>query len=138
MKRNLIGIFMNIIVLRHSAEKVKSEGKRDVVTASQLEHATGYALNRAQLSSIKPNHTAYIIDRDNGLAFTGEIVSISERLVPRRNGSLERRQDFVLNNVQSSHFEDVPFIKGWETQRGVKVMSKVDFENVLNSSSVRI
>ena len=35
---------MNIIVLRHSAEKVKSEGKRDVVTASQLEHATGYAL----------------------------------------------------------------------------------------------
>ena len=125
---------MNVIVLRHSADKVKTEGKRDVVTASQLEHATGYALNKVQLASIKPNHRAYIIDRDNKLAFTGEIVSISERLVARRNGSLEGRQDFVLDNVQKSNFVNVPFVKGWETQRGVKVMSKAHFDYLINNS----
>ncbi|PSU19938.1 hypothetical protein CTM97_18545 [Photobacterium phosphoreum] len=70
---------MNILVLRHSAEKVKNEGKRDIITASQLGNATGYA----------------------------------------------------LKNVQASLFIDVPFIKGWETQRGVKVMSKIEFDKAL-------
>ncbi|MGL5757615.1 hypothetical protein [Plesiomonas sp.] len=123
---------MNVIVLRHSAEKVKTEGKRDVVTASQLEHATGYALNKTQRSSIMPNHIAYIIDRDNELAFIGKIVSISERLFTRKDGSIEKRQDFVLDNVRNSHFVDIPFVKGWETQRGVKVMSKTDFDSVFD------
>jgi hypothetical protein len=119
---------MNILVLRHSAEKVKNEGKRDIITASQLENATGYALNKNQIASIKEKDSAYIIDRDNGLAFLGEIVSISERLVKRKDGSRERRQDIALKNVQASLFIDVPFIQGWETQRGVKVMSKIEFD----------
>ena len=126
---------MNILVLRHSAEKVKNEGKRDIITASQLEDATGYALNKNQIASIKEKDSAYILDRDNGLAFLGEIVSISERLVKRKDGNLERRQDIALKNVQASLFIDVPFIKGWETQRGVKVMSKIEFDKAFINSN---
>ncbi|MCD9518334.1 hypothetical protein [Photobacterium phosphoreum] len=126
---------MNILVLRHSAEKVKNEGKRDIITASQLEDATGYALNKNQIASIKEKDSAYILDRDNGLAFLGEIVSISERLVKRKDGNLERRQDIALRNVQASLFIDVPFIKGWETQRGVKVMSKIEFDKAFINSN---
>ncbi|MBO9497580.1 hypothetical protein J7438_26350 [Thalassotalea sp. G20_0] len=122
---------MNILVLRHSAEQVKLKGKRDVVSASQLEHATGYALNKFQLASTSVGDTAYIIDRDNHLAFIGKISSITERFVTLKNGRSDRRQDLKLTNVKSCKFVDVPFVKGWETQRGVKVLSNTDFYNIV-------
>lgn len=124
---------MNILVLRHSAEQVKQKGKRDAITASQLEHASGYALNKSQIIATKVGNSAYIIDRTNGVAFIGEITSITERFVTLKNGRQDRRQDLKLTNVNSCKFVDVPFIKGWETQRGVKVMSKNDFDNVTGS-----
>ncbi|MGF1879080.1 hypothetical protein L4D77_27880 [Photobacterium frigidiphilum] len=122
---------MNTLVLRHSAEQVKLKGKRDVITASHLKHATGYALNKSQILATNVGDTAYIIDRTNKVAFIAEITSMTERFVIVKNNRREKRQDFQLVAVQSCKFVDVPFIKGWETQRGVKVMNQNDFNNVV-------
>ncbi|GLS91708.1 hypothetical protein GCM10007916_27780 [Psychromonas marina] len=124
---------MNILVLRHSDEQVKLNGKRDVISASQLEHATGYALNRYQLAATSVGDSAYIIDRTNNIAFFGEIISIVERYVTLKNGNKDRRQDLKLQNVKSCKFVDVPFVKGWETQRGVKVLPRIEFDKIVGS-----
>ncbi|MDD9177030.1 hypothetical protein PVK63_19480 [Aliivibrio sp. S2TY2] len=120
---------MNILILRHSAEQAEINGKRHVTTASELSHSTGYALNKAQIASVSAGTPIYIIDKDNELAFFGEIESQKERFVqfPKKR---ERRQDFYIKDLSEREFVHVPFIKGWETHRGVKVMALNDFEQL--------
>jgi len=112
---------MNILILRHSAEQVILNGKRHVLEASELEHSTGYALNKKQNTQIKIGDPIYIIDKDNELAFKGTIKKKSPRKV-KLNVKTETRQDFQIENLEPHIFVNVPFVKGWETHRGVKVM----------------
>lgn len=118
---------MNVLILRHSAEQAEINGKRHVMKASELEHSTGYALNKAQIASIKVGDPIYIIDKDNEIAFLGKIEAQQQRFVqfPTKK---EKRQDFTIKNIKPKAYVSVPFVKGWETHRGVKVMPFQEFE----------
>lgn len=118
---------MNVLILRHSAEQAEINGKRHVMTASELEHSTGYALNKAQLASISIGDPIYIVDKDNEIAFFGKIKEQKQRYV-QFPSKREKRQDFSIENLEARDYVAVPFVKGWETHRGVKVMSSEDFE----------
>ncbi|MFA1563192.1 hypothetical protein [Aliivibrio fischeri] len=121
---------MNALMLRHSFEQVIKNGKQDALTAKSLKLAKGYALNRKQLASISVGCHVYIFDRTNNHSFLGRASVINERYVKIKNGNRERRQDIYLTDVVACNYVDIPFIKGWETQRGVKVISKKEFENL--------
>lgn len=126
---------MNVLILRHSIDKVINEGSYALTTAHQLENANDYELSKAQTAAIKSCDTAYIIDADHRIAYIGSITSISESIKVIENKKGEHHQDIKLSNVTQEVYIDIAFKVGWESQKGIKIMPKSDFDILIGQNN---
>ncbi|KAB7710258.1 hypothetical protein GBN32_10960 [Plesiomonas shigelloides] len=125
---------MNVLILRHSIDKAINEGSYDLTTAHQLENANDYALSKVQTAAIKSCDTAYIIDADHRIAYIGAITSISESIKVIDNEKGEHHQNIKLSNVTQEVYIDIAFENGWESQKGIKIIPKSDFDILIGKN----
>ena len=125
---------MNVLILRHSIDKAINEGSYDLTTAHQLENANDYALSKVQTAAIKSCDTAYIIDADHRIAYIGAITSISESIKVIDNEKGEHHQNIKLSNGTQEVYSDIAFENGWESQKGIKIIPKSDFDILIGKN----